>query len=208
VKWLIFWAPRRFKTHYEEDWETRIFSLPSESGAVYVDGLNAPFLFVRELPKVKPPPVLLERKGKAKDGDKEQVEDQDQEQNGDQRQVENQDQDRNEDQDRNNDQNRHTVTSMLKKTTAVSWSETPLKIVWPHGLSPYRIEHLTDLARDEVLSARNNQKDLFRILPAWVRLGHNDHYNGDLALLVATRGEQATVFVVPRLPTTIYDCPP
>jgi hypothetical protein len=69
VKWLLMWAPRRFKNHDIQDWSRHIFSLPDQSGAIYVDGLYAPFLFMKDLPKLqeKEKLKLLEKHVKEKD---------------------------------------------------------------------------------------------------------------------------------------------
>jgi hypothetical protein len=91
------------------------------------------------------------------------------------------------------------------KATIPPPEEKPLNIILPYGLSPRRIESVTGDTRDEVLNARDFPKDLFRIFPSWVRLQYTGTYHGDKALLVSAHNDRATVYVIPRLPTTLVE---
>jgi hypothetical protein len=67
------YAQRRFIKHGFQHWDRHVFSLPGVNGWIYVDGLRAPALFKRNLPKLKEKEkiVLLKKKGEKKDNNHE-----------------------------------------------------------------------------------------------------------------------------------------
>jgi hypothetical protein len=165
VKWLFKWAPRRFKNCDVQEWSRHIFSLPGRWGAIYVDGLHAPLLFVRDLPKLQEQKKVSVLEKPVEKSDR--------------------------------DTQAEATTSNRKKVSK------PLRIVLPYGLSPHRINYISDTdERHDIDAARIASDDRFQDLPCWVCLQHHGPYHNDLALLVSVEGDLASVFVVPRLPTS------